>query len=88
MTNRPSIEISKNSKDLDEVINHLEDLDMEYNYTGTAYFTDLSLVIAKIKKSFIIFGSWYIDKEHQVNEYMSIKALQNVSEIFIEYFKW
>jgi succinyl-diaminopimelate desuccinylase len=87
LTDRPSLEMDSNNKYVKEFVRALESLNMEYEYAGVTYFTDLSLTVLKVEKPFIIFGPGFIDKGHQVDECASIDAIEKASELFIKYLK-
>lgn len=87
LTNRPSLETSSDNKYLNEFKSNLEELGMNYDYAGVTYFTDLSLIIPKMKKPFVIFGPGHIEGGHQVNECVSIEATKKVRDLFIKYMK-
>lgn len=87
LTNRPSLEMDRDNKFVEEFVKNLDDLEMDYDYAGVTYFTDLSLTIPKIDTPFVIFGPGFIDKGHQVDECASVKAIQEASEMFIQYLK-
>lgn len=87
LTNRPSLEINRQNKYVEEFTHALEKLEMKYNYEGATYFTDLSLVIPDLKKPFVIFGPGFIDKGHQDDECASVDAIKKTAKLFIEYLK-
>lgn len=87
LTDRPSLEMDPNNKYVKEFVGTLENLEMEYDYTGVTYFTDLSLTIPQLETPFVIFGPGFIDKGHQVDECASVKAVRQVNEMFIKYLK-
>lgn len=87
LTDRPSLEMSRDNKYVKEFVDVLENLDIEYDYAGVTYFTDLSLSIPKLKTPFLIFGPGFIDKGHQVDENASIDAIEENNKMFIEYLK-
>lgn len=87
LTNRPSLEMERDNKFVKEFVKNLDELQIDYDYGGITYFTDLSLTIPKIDTPFLIFGPGYIDRGHQVDECASIKKVEEASNIFIEYLK-
>lgn len=87
ITDRPSLEMSKEDKFVKEFIGALDKSKVDYDYTGVTYFTDLSLAIPELKTPFLIFGPGFIDKGHQVDECVDIKEVSKASEIYIEYLK-
>lgn len=87
LTDRPSLEMVKNNRFVDEFVGILNKLEMKWEYAGVTYFTDLSLTIPELKTPFVIFGPGFIDKGHQVDEFASIEAIEKAIRIFIEYLK-
>lgn len=87
ITNRIAFNINEDNDSIVNFTNLMKNMNYPVNFNGVNYFTDLSITYPVYKKPFIIYGPGYIDKGHQVNEYVSINETIKTSLLYINYFK-
>ena len=85
LNDRPPLEISARSAQVERMAEVLRDNQREGRCIGISYYTDASLLIPGWRIPFLIVGPGEISQMHCANESISVKEVQEMTKIYIEY---
>lgn len=85
INNRPSVEVRENAPLLSHMESVLEELGLSTERRGTIFYTDASQIIPCHDADFVILGPGDDRMAHQSNEFIDIKDLKTMAEIYLKY---
>ena len=85
LNDRPPLEISVRSPQAERMERALQNNEREGRCIGISYYTDASILIPKWQIPFLIVGPGEIHQMHCANESISVREVQEMTKVYIEY---